>query len=133
MRFSVLAFSISFAAVVSAGVIDRRAAFTLQNGQEAQALNKQFQSLTADSPCTAGQQACIQGQLAQCVGNKFELSSCAATLQCVVLPLDNKPGTRYVLSRESNIFPPLITVTASRATPLQMLRLVSQPPAHKAA
>jgi len=93
MRFSALVFSISFAAAVSASVVDRRAAFTLQNGQEAQALNKKFQSLTANSPCTAGEEACVQGKLAQCVGNKFELSSCAATLQCVALPLVNKPGT----------------------------------------
>ena len=78
--------------------VESRAAFTLQNGLDAQKLNKQFQGLTASSTCTTGQTACVQGQLAQCVGGKFALSSCAATLQCVALPLVNKPGTRYVLS-----------------------------------
>jgi hypothetical protein len=94
MRFSDLVFSISLAAAVSAGVVDRRAAFTLKNGQDAQALNRKFQSLTPGSACTNGEQACIQTKLAQCVGGKFALSSCAATLECVALPLVNKPGTR---------------------------------------
>lgn len=95
MRFSELAFCITFVATaVSAGPMDRRAAFTLQNGKEAQALNSKFQSLTASSSCTAGEQACVQGQLGQCVNGKFVLTPCSAPLQCVALPLVNKPGTR---------------------------------------
>jgi len=93
MRFSDLVFFISLAAAASAGVVNPRAAFTLQNGKDAQALNKKFQSLTPTSPCTNGEQACVKGQLGQCVGGKFALSSCAATLQCVALPLVNKAGT----------------------------------------
>jgi hypothetical protein len=97
MRFSDVIFPLSLAvATVSAGVVNRRAAFTLQNGQDAQKLNQQFQGLTASSTCTAGETACVQGQLAQCVGNQFVLSPCAGGLQCVALPLVNKPGTRYV-------------------------------------
>jgi hypothetical protein len=83
------------AATGATGGLTRRAAFTLQNGLDAQALNKQFQGLTASSPCTDGQQACVQGQFAQCVGSTFQLTPCAAPLQCFALPLDNKPGTRY--------------------------------------
>ncbi|KAH9989941.1 hypothetical protein BJV77DRAFT_948011 [Russula vinacea] len=79
------------------GQLQRRggsaAPFTLQNGQEAQALNRKFQSLTASSSCSSGEQACVQGQLAQCVSGKFVLAPCASTLQCVALPLVNKPGT----------------------------------------
>src|ERR1700735_4484234 len=98
MRFSDIIFPLSLTiGTVSAGVVNRRAAFTLQNGLDAQALNSQFQGMTANSACTAGQTACINGQFAQCVGNTFVLSPCAAPLQCVVLPLVNKPGTRYVL------------------------------------
>ncbi|KAI0291076.1 hypothetical protein B0F90DRAFT_407732 [Multifurca ochricompacta] len=94
MRFSNLIYPISIIAVVSAGaVVDRRAAFTLKNGQEAQALNRKFQSLSANSACKDGEQACIKGQFAQCTGGKFALSSCGASLQCVALPLVNKPGT----------------------------------------
>jgi len=94
MRFSDVIFPLSLTvATVSAGVVDRRAAFTLQNGLDAQKLNQQFQTLTASSTCTSGETACVNGQLAQCAGNKFSLSSCAATLQCVALPLVNKPGT----------------------------------------
>ncbi|KAH9980868.1 hypothetical protein BGW80DRAFT_1266830 [Lactifluus volemus] len=93
MRFSDFVFSIALAAVVSAGVVDRRAAFSLKNGQDAQALNKKFQSLTPNSPCTSGEEACVNGKLAQCVGNKFAITPCSATLQCFALPLVNKPGT----------------------------------------
>ncbi|KAJ8507049.1 hypothetical protein ONZ45_g10536 [Pleurotus djamor] len=39
--------------------------FTLANGQEAKALNAQFSSLSEDSPCQDGQNACIQGKFAQ--------------------------------------------------------------------
>lgn len=101
MRFSQVAFSVSatLVAAVSAsplgGEYMRRASFTLQNGQDAQALNKKFQSLSASSSCTSGEQACIQGQLAQCVNGNFVLSPCASTLKCVALPLVNKAGTRY--------------------------------------
>jgi len=99
MRFSQVVFSISatLVAAVSAGPVGgnylRRASFSLQNGQEAQALNKKFQSLSASSSCTSGEQGCVQGQLAQCVNGNFVLSPCASTLQCVALPLVNKPGT----------------------------------------
>jgi hypothetical protein len=32
----------------------------------------------------------------QCVNGKFVMTPCASTLQCAVLPLVNKSGTRYV-------------------------------------
>jgi hypothetical protein len=98
MHFSDFVFCIALASVVSAGVVDRRAAFSLKNGQDAQALNKKFQTLTPNSPCTSGEEACVNNQLAQCVGNKFALTSCSATLQCVAVPLVNKPGTRCVIT-----------------------------------
>jgi len=108
MRFSQVAFTISvtLAAAVSASPVaedyighhQRRgggsgAPFTLQNGQEAQALNRKFQSLTTSSSCTSGEQACVQGQLAQCVSGQFVLAPCGSTLQCVALPLVLEPGT----------------------------------------
>lgn len=104
MRFLQVAFSVTLVAAVSASPISgdyhqRRAAaaaFALKNGQDAQALNKKFQSLSTSSSCNSGEQACVQGQLAQCVNGKFTMTPCASTLQCVALPLVNKPGTRYV-------------------------------------
>ncbi|KAH9038267.1 hypothetical protein EDB84DRAFT_1096203 [Lactarius hengduanensis] len=100
MRFSDVIFPLSLACtMVSAGVVNRRAAFTLQNGLDAQALNLKFQSLTPDSSCTDGESACVNGQLGQCAGGKFLISPCAASLQCVALPLVNKPGTRYACRR----------------------------------
>ncbi|KAI9509605.1 hypothetical protein F5148DRAFT_735648 [Russula earlei] len=87
MRFLDLGFFLALAATVSAGVVvDRRAAFTLQNGKDAQALNRKFRTLTPTSACTSGEVACVKGQLAECSNGKFALSPCPSTLQCVALP-----------------------------------------------
>ncbi|KAI8974605.1 hypothetical protein BD414DRAFT_498179 [Trametes punicea] len=67
--------------------------FQLQNAKDAQALNAKFATLTADSSCNEGDQACIDGGFAQCVSGKFVNMGCAATTQCFALPLVNKPGT----------------------------------------
>lgn len=49
---SALLFHISVAALlVSAKAIDKRAEFSLSNGQAAQALNAKFATLAAGSPC----------------------------------------------------------------------------------
>jgi len=67
--------------------------FAFQNGQDAQALNQKFQTLTKDSPCQGNDQACVQGQFAQCVGGKFVTTPCSGNEQCFVLPLVNSRGT----------------------------------------
>jgi len=67
--------------------------FAVQNGKDAQALNQKFQSLTPGSPCTDGENACVNGGFAQCVGGKFDITPCSAGLQCTALPLVNSRGT----------------------------------------
>lgn len=67
--------------------------FKLQNGQDAQALNKKFAGLTSSSSCAAGENACVNGGFAQCVGAKFAVAGCAPTLTCAALPLVNSRGT----------------------------------------
>ncbi|KAG5349666.1 hypothetical protein C0989_002470 [Termitomyces sp. Mn162] len=67
--------------------------FQLQNGQDAIAQNNQFAGLTPTSACTDGQQACVNGGFAQCVGGKFVITQCAGGTTCAALPLVNKPGT----------------------------------------
>jgi hypothetical protein len=76
--------------------------FQLTNGQDAQKLNAQYATLTADSPCDAGNIACVSGKFAQCVGGKFVLESCAATLSCYALPLVNSPGTSTTCTTEAD-------------------------------
>lgn len=102
MYFNTFVLPLSLVALVSAGAIDRRAAFTEQNGQDAQALNAKFQSLTADSPCTDGESACVNGGFAQCVGGKFAVTPCAGGLQCFALPLVNSPGTSITCDTEAD-------------------------------
>lgn len=42
---------------------------------------------------TAGENACVDGSFAQCVGSSFVLTPCAGGLTCVALPLVNSAGT----------------------------------------
>jgi len=67
--------------------------FHKQNGLDAQALNKKFLSLTASSSCTDGDNACVGGSFAQCVGGSFQTIACAGGTQCFALPLVNRAGT----------------------------------------
>ncbi|KAI1781911.1 hypothetical protein LXA43DRAFT_1154692 [Ganoderma leucocontextum] len=76
--------------------------FQLQNALDAQKLNAQFASLTADASCTDGDQACIAGGFAMCVGGKFVSMGCAATTQCFALPLVNKTGTSLACTTQSD-------------------------------
>ncbi|KAG0639701.1 hypothetical protein HOY80DRAFT_859650, partial [Tuber brumale] len=55
--------------------------------------NQQFSQLNPDSPCDGVQNACIQGDFAQCDGAKFLPVGCAGGSQCFSLPLVNKEGT----------------------------------------
>jgi len=97
-----IALQVILALSISATPVERRASFSLSNGQQAQQLNAQFASLTADSSCTAGQNACVQGQFAQCVNGKFEMTACAGGLQCVALPLVNSPGTSVTCDTQAD-------------------------------
>ncbi|KZT24474.1 hypothetical protein NEOLEDRAFT_1179160 [Neolentinus lepideus HHB14362 ss-1] len=76
--------------------------FTLSNGQDAQKLNAQFASLSASSSCTDGQNACVGGAFAQCVGGKFVTTQCAGGLQCFALPLVNSAGTSTTCTTEAD-------------------------------
>ncbi|KAF7370650.1 hypothetical protein MSAN_00698000 [Mycena sanguinolenta] len=67
--------------------------FHAQNGLDAQALNAQFKTLTSNSTCTDGEEACVGTSFAQCVSGSFVLTPCSAGLVCAALPLVNKPGT----------------------------------------
>ncbi|TFY79008.1 hypothetical protein EWM64_g5001 [Hericium alpestre] len=69
------------------------AATQTANGQQATSENNNFKSLTATSSCTAGQDACVNDQFAQCVGGKFVLQACGPGTVCASLPLVNSKGT----------------------------------------
>ncbi|KAJ6518746.1 hypothetical protein C8R45DRAFT_949122 [Mycena sanguinolenta] len=67
--------------------------FHIQNGLDAQTLNAQFKTLTSNSTCTDGEEACVGSSFAQCVSGSFVLTPCSGGLVCAALPLVNKPGT----------------------------------------
>lgn len=80
-----------------------RSSFSLQNGEQAIAQNNQFASLTADSACTSGQNACVNQEFAQCVNGKFVLTSCGSGLICAALPLVNSAGTSITCTTQSDL------------------------------
>jgi hypothetical protein len=77
--------------------------FALSNGQHAQQLNAKFATLSEDSPCEAGENACIGTKFAQCVGGKFSSTSCGSDpLTCAALPLVNSPGTSITCTTKTD-------------------------------
>ena len=76
--------------------------FVVQNGLDAQALNEQFKTLSRNTVCRAGQQACIEDGFAQCVGERFVISACAGGLSCFALPLVNSRGTSLTCTTEAD-------------------------------
>ncbi|KAI0249011.1 hypothetical protein BJV78DRAFT_1276354 [Lactifluus subvellereus] len=76
--------------------------FLVQNGKDARALNQKFQTLTADSPCKDGEDACVGGQFGQCASGKFTLTACSAPNTCVALPLQNRRGTSVTCDSQSD-------------------------------
>jgi len=89
-------------AVTAAPTAASASGFALQNGQEAKALNAQFATLTASSTCTDGEQACVGGGFAQCVGGQFSVTQCAGGLSCFALPLVNEPGTSITCDTQAD-------------------------------
>ncbi|KAF9244083.1 hypothetical protein BU15DRAFT_86053 [Melanogaster broomeanus] len=87
--------------------------FLLSNGQAAQKLNAQFATLTASSPCTDGENACVDSSFAQCVAGAFVIQGCGDTLTCAALPLVNSAGTSITCTTTSDA---LARIAATGAT-----------------
>ncbi|KAI0749079.1 hypothetical protein C8Q74DRAFT_1222713 [Fomes fomentarius] len=84
-----------------------------ENALDAQKLNAQFQMLTTDSSCSAGDQACIDSGFAMWVTGEFVNMGCAAPTKCFALPLVNKAGTSLTCTMEDDA---LVCITAPGAT-----------------
>ncbi|EPQ56757.1 hypothetical protein GLOTRDRAFT_128694 [Gloeophyllum trabeum ATCC 11539] len=87
--------SVTASAAASTASSSSGGSFQLANGQAAQQLNAKFPTLTADSSCNEGDNACIGSSFAQCVGGKYVTTACntAAGLTCAALTLVNSAGT----------------------------------------
>ncbi|KAG0123981.1 hypothetical protein HOY82DRAFT_456177, partial [Tuber indicum] len=64
--------------------------------------NQKFNQLNANSPCVDGQDSCVEGAFARCVGGEFLTTECAGGLQCFSLPLVNKEGTSITCTTEED-------------------------------
>jgi hypothetical protein len=117
MKFSAVVVALALFASANAVPFNRRQAkpFTHQNGVDAQNLNSQFATLTANSPCTSGTDACVNKGFAQCVGGKFQITQCAAGTSCFALPLVNKPGTSIACTTQQDADTRISTALAAPA------------------
>ncbi|KAF9569815.1 hypothetical protein CPC08DRAFT_701682 [Agrocybe pediades] len=115
--------------------ISRRAAFDLANGQAAIALNDKFKTLNANSPCTAGEDACVDNKFAQCVGGKFVLQACGPGTICAALPLVNSAGTSVTCTTQADLDARIAATGAKSgaAAPPPAASSVAAPPAATAA
>ncbi|KIM87255.1 hypothetical protein PILCRDRAFT_4440 [Piloderma croceum F 1598] len=128
MRLVVL----SSAILVSASAYDRRASFTKSNGQTAKALAAKFKTLTVNSPCTDGENVCLNnGDFAKCSNGKFVATPCGAGLKCEVLPLVNSAGTSVTCDTPADDSACLSATGAKRTTLELAHRAVTAPPACK--
>jgi len=67
--------------------------FAVSNGQQAQAQNQKFATLSASDACNHGDLGCIGGAFAQCNFGSWVTTPCGAGTTCAALPLLLKPGT----------------------------------------
>jgi len=108
MKLSACLVTVAYFLTVSAtpllpGDFRRRASsFVLQNGKDAIALNQQFKTLSFNSSCKSGENACINDQFAQCVAAKFSVTSCSGGTVCRALPLVNSPGTSITCTTDAD-------------------------------
>jgi len=131
MHSSTLIITLALAVAASArpARFGRRASFDLANGQAAITLNDQFKTLTAASPCTEGQDACVGTAFAQCVSGKFVLQPCAATTVCAALPNVNSAGTSITCTTQADVDARIAATGAtSGATPPSASTTAAAPP-----
>ncbi|KAH9486654.1 Pathogenicity cluster 5 protein d [Psilocybe cubensis] len=111
-----LALTASAVSLPERAVFNRRAAIDLQNGQDAIALNNKFKTLTASSPCTAPENACVGGKFAQCVGGKFTILGCAGGTVCAALPNVGSAGTSIACTTQADLAQRLAATGAQDAS-----------------
>ncbi|KAL5495540.1 hypothetical protein ACEPAI_1003 [Sanghuangporus weigelae] len=103
MKLSSAFFALSVVCNVLARPAPQDSSFQRQNGEDAINQNQQFASLTADSVCNTGDNACVNQEFAQCVDGKFILTPCGSGLICAALPLVNSQGTTVTCTTQSDV------------------------------
>ncbi|KAG6332365.1 hypothetical protein ID866_6721 [Astraeus odoratus] len=93
--FNFVAIALTSAVLTSAAssYSRRSVAYLQQNGPAAKALNDQYKSLTASSPCNDGDIACIGDQFASCWDSSYHLYSCPGDWTCAAIPNEWSSGT----------------------------------------
>jgi len=95
------ALCLSLCRSVIAGSPVRRDDISVQNGNDAIALNAKFKTLTPQSSCTTGDTACVNDTYAQCNGGQFTLTPCSTGLVCRASPDRGSLGTTISCMTES--------------------------------
>jgi len=103
MAFFTLALLAALASsLVSAGPVALDNATLLANGQQAQILNSEFESLQVNDPCNTGENACINNTFAVCINNAWETQPCPSSKSCFALPQVRTNGTFIACTSQRN-------------------------------
>jgi len=102
---------------VSAKPHVKRDEISLQNGNDAIALNAKFKTLTPQSPCINGDIACVNDSYAQCNGGQFTLSPCSPGLVCRASPNRGSLGTTISCMSEAENTMRIIATGANYTSP----------------
>jgi hypothetical protein len=114
--FSIAIFAlglVAFPLALSAPLVPVDPPTLLQNGQDAQALNSEFQNLTTSDLCISGQRACISKALALCVFSNWITETCPPSQQCFALPSVHYNGTFVACTSQAEA---LSIISATGAT-----------------
>jgi len=103
MTFFILAFlAVLASSLVSAGPVALNNATLLANGQQAQILNSEFESLQVNDPCNTGEVACINNDFAVCIDNAWQTRQCPLTKTCFALPQIRTNGSFIACTSQKN-------------------------------
>jgi len=87
----------------AASPYSKRESYLQQNGPAAEALNNQYASLTPDSSCTDGEDACVQGKFGHCYQGRYLTYSCPNDWECAAIPNEWSVGTTTTCDSISDI------------------------------
>ncbi|KAI0305159.1 hypothetical protein B0F90DRAFT_1578971, partial [Multifurca ochricompacta] len=74
----------------------------LLNGQQAQILNSQFQSLMISDSCNSGETACVKSAFAACLNYAWRVQTCPSSKLCFALPQIRTNGTFVACTSPNN-------------------------------
>ncbi|KAI0264698.1 hypothetical protein BC834DRAFT_251626 [Gloeopeniophorella convolvens] len=101
-RFAFTLLTLLAARLAATGPVALDNSTLLANGQQAQVLNAEFQTLNKTDSCEDGQIACIKGDIANCAEGTWQTQACSSGKSCFALPQVRSEGIFVACTSENN-------------------------------